>query len=122
MLLLRMARREVLRAALLQHQLGRADPRLEVEALAQGAVRQHVADRRQRHSLVMRHVGADDGERLASRQTLAGEVDRLVEAVASARAELRETTQIAQRLAACIWQCERGGVRCDDEIRSRVRV
>jgi hypothetical protein len=63
-----MSRREVLRAALLQHELGRTDPRLEVKAFAQGAVRQHVADRRQRHPLVMRHVGADDRERLRRRQ------------------------------------------------------
>ena len=80
----RMRDGDVARHALLQQQLAGLDHRLAVEARAHPAVLQRVGDGDDGHALVVRHEVAHDRDVLALGQPRAGEVERLVEAVAAA--------------------------------------
>ena len=58
---------------------------------------ERVGDGDQSHRLVMRHVGAHDGERSAFRQARRRVIQRLVPAILAADAEGRETPEVAHR-------------------------
>ena len=91
-----MGDRDIARRALLQQQLGRLDHRLGVEARAHDAVEQRVGDGDHRHALVMGHVGAHDRLRLTLGQARRREVERLVEAVAAAPADLGQRREVGR--------------------------
>ena len=84
--------------ALLQQEFGRLDHRFVVETVTHCPVEDDVGDCDDRHALVVRHVTADDLELLPFAQTPSGEVERFVEAIATARAQLRQTPVVDHRL------------------------
>jgi hypothetical protein len=79
---------DVARHALLQEKFCRSYNRFGVKARAHSAVTNRVRDANHGHCLMMRHIGADDGELCSFRETRARKVDRLVPAVDAARAEV----------------------------------
>ena len=104
------------RQALLQEQLGRADHRVGVEAIAHLAADQRVAQRDERHALVVREVRLDDRARLARRYASGRVVERLVVAVAALGTLGGERGQVGEHVAWRDGQREQRGVRCDDDV------
>ena len=111
-----MRHRHVTRRALLQQQLRRLDDRLGVEPRPHRAVEKRVGDGDDRHALMMRHEGAHDRDGLAFRHAGRRVVERLVEAVAAARAERGEPVEVARRGLRIDHGRERGRVRRDDDV------
>ena len=107
---------DVARRALLQQQLGRLDHRLGMEARAHDAVEQCVGDGHDRHALVVGHIGAHDGLRLAVGQPRRREVD----APRRSRSGHGHRSWPARRSSPSRPRVdhggERGGVRCDDGV------
>ena len=89
--------RDLTRHAFLQQKLGRPDHRLGVEAVAHDAAQDRICERQDRHSLVMRHEIAHDGDVAALQQPGGRIVEGFVEAVAAAAAGCFERLEIAQR-------------------------
>ena len=87
-----------------------------MEAPAHGTVVQRVGDRDDGHALVMGHVGADDGNIAALGQTGLGIVQRVIPAVAAARADCGETGQVMQCGRRVHHRRERCCVRGDDGV------
>jgi hypothetical protein len=85
----RMGGRHIPRHALLEQEFARPDHRLAVEALAHLPAVEHVGDGDDGHALVMGHEAAHDGDGFARGAPRLVEVQRLVEAVAAARAHLQ---------------------------------
>ena len=79
---------------LLQQQLCRLNDRFGMEAFSHRAIEDRVGDSGDRHALMMRHEGADDGEALAFRNPGGGEVHRLIEAIPAPGAQLRQPLEI----------------------------
>ena len=76
----------------LQQQLGRLHHRYAVEAVPYLATEGRVGQGNQRHSLVVRHVRAHNGDVLRLRQPAGGEIERFIESVAA------QTTGFGQAL------------------------
>ena len=81
-------------SAFLQQQLSGLHARLGVKARAHHAVVEDVCERHERHPLVMRHIGAHDGHRLVLGDARGRVIERLVKAIAAARAGLGKTYEI----------------------------
>ena len=77
------------RRALLQEKFCRLHNRCGVKAAAHRAIIQRIGERDQKHALMVRHVGANDGDVLSFRQAGARVIERLVEAIVSERAFVR---------------------------------
>ena len=88
---------DIARHALLQQKLGRLNDRFGMEARAHRAVMQRVGDGDENHRLVMRHIGAHDGDLGAFRKARARVVERLIPAVGAARAEAGHALKVARR-------------------------
>ena len=80
----RMGHQDIARNSFLQQKLSRLDNRLGVKAGTHRAVLERVGDRYQRHSLMVRHVGADDRHLAALRDARRGIVQRLIPAIPAA--------------------------------------
>ena len=107
---------DVARHALLQQQFGRLDDRVGVEAFDHDPVVQHVAERHQRHPLVMRHVAVHDCDCRAFRQTSRRVVECLPEAVAAAAAGLGQAGEVADGGLRIDHRRQAGGVRSDHQV------
>ncbi|MNU73210.1 hypothetical protein D3C71_626880 [compost metagenome] len=88
---------DLARRALVQQRLVRLHQRGAAEPAARRVVAQHVAQRHQRHALVVRHEVAHHGEVLALGLARGGEVDRVVKTELAARAERFEQLEVAHR-------------------------
>ena len=104
------------RDPLLEQQRGRLERRVGREALLHPAVEEHLRQRQERHPLVVRHVGANDGVRVTARQARRRVVNRLVEAELPLEALCREPLQVRARLLGRHHQREGRRVGRDDEI------
>ena len=102
--------------ALLQEQLGGLDDGLRVEPRGHPALPQHVRQRDQGHPLMVRHVGAHDGHRRAFGEPRSRIVERLVEAIRSAGAHVRETPQVLRGGRGLDHRGEGGRIGRDDEV------
>ena len=80
---------DIARHALLQQKFRRLHDRFGMKPRAHPAVLQRVGDADDGHRLMMRHVGADDGDLRAFGQAGARIVERLVPAIGAACADLR---------------------------------
>ena len=85
------------RALVQQRHMG-FDQRRAGKPAPRRVVAQHVAQRHQRHALVVRHEVAHDAERLAFRLPRHGEIDRVEEAAVAARTERFEQAQVSHRI------------------------
>ena len=108
--------RDLTRHAFLQQKLGRPDHRLGVEAVAHDAAQDRICERQDRHSLVMRHEIAHDGDVAALQQPGGRIVESFVEAVAAAAAGCFERLEIAQRGVRLNHGGERRRIGCDHHI------
>src|SRR5580658_8606096 len=90
--------RDVTWGALLKQQLGRLDASLRVKPLAHPPVKKDVGDGNHGHALMMGHECPDDGKRASLGQTAASVIERLVQAVPTARAECNEAGKIERGL------------------------
>ena len=102
--------------ALLQQQARRHHGGVRLEALPHGLAQQRVADRQQRHTLVMGHVGLDDGDVLARRQARRRVVDGFVETEASRQSGDVEAMQVLGGRGGRHHQGEHRRVGCHHEI------
>ena len=107
---------DVARHPLLQQQLSGLHQRFRMEALPHPSAQERVADRDNRHALMMRHIGTDDGAACPSGHTGRRIVDRLVEAVAPARACLGKQLQIGARRGGIDHRGERCRIGGDDDV------
>ena len=106
----------VARHALLEEQLGGLDDRVGVEALDHRAVVDDVAERDQRHPLVVGHVALDHGDRRSVGEPARRVVERLAEPVPAARAGLVEPVEVPDRGLGLDHRRQRGRVRRDDHV------
>jgi len=101
---------------LLQQQFSRVDDRFIVEPITHSPVEDDVGDRDDRHALVVRHVTAHDLVLLAFGDPPSGEVERLVEAVASPRAQLGQAPVVDHRLTGIDHGRQAGRIGCDHQV------
>ena len=106
----------VARHPLLEQQLGRLDDRLGVEAPDHRAAVEDVADRHQRHPLVVRHVAPDDRHGRALGQSPRGVVERLAEPVRPRRAGGCEPGEVPDGRLGLDHRAQRGRVRGHHEV------
>ncbi len=109
-------RRDVARHALLQQQFAGLDDRLGMEALPHRAIEQGVGDGDDRHALMMRHEGSHDGDAFALGHARRRIIQRIVEAVATLRADLGQTRQIGRGGARIDHRRQSGGVGRDHPV------
>ena len=108
--------RDVARRAFLQQQLRRLDHRLGVEPRPHRAVEKRVGDGDDRHALMVGHEGAHDRDAFAFGQAARRVVQRLVEAIAAARADRGEPLEVSRRRLRIDHARERGRIRRDDDV------
>ena len=77
---------------------------------------ENVRERHERHPLVMRHIGAHDGHALVLGDPRGRVIERLVKAIAAARAGLGETCEVLRRRLRVDHRRQRRRVRGDDHI------
>src|SRR3989442_788485 len=100
-----MSDRDVTWRAFLQQQFGCLDAGLRVKSFAHPPVEEDVGDGNHAHALMMRHERPNDGKPGSLGQAAAGVIERLKEAVSTARANRNEPREIERRPA----PCPRGG-------------
>ncbi len=86
--------RDLARRLFLQQQLGRLDHGIGVEAIAHAAFEDGIRHCDDGHAVMMRHEVAHHRMALAFRHAHGGEVDRIVIAIASERAEFPEPAEV----------------------------
>ena len=110
---------DLARRVFMQQGLVRPHQRVAAEPAPRCVGAQHVAQRHQRHALVVRHEGFHNAERLGARLfrlACDGEVQGLVKPEFAARAQFFQALQVAHG-AARIEQCgQQGGVRRDHAV------
>ena len=84
-----------------------------MKAGAHRAVVKRVGERDDRHALMVRHVGAHDGHRLALRETGRRVVERLIPAVSTTPARAGQTRKVSHRRVRRDHRGQRRGVRRD---------
>ena len=92
-----MSDRDVTWRAFLQQQFRRLNARLGVKPFAHSPVKENVGDGNHAHALMMRHECPHDRKPGSLGQTAAGVIERLKEAVTTARANGNESREIERR-------------------------
>ena len=115
----RVNRRDIARRAFLQEQFRRLNARLGVKPRPHPAVEDHIGDGDDAHSLVMRHVGPNDGDRRPVGDPRARVVEGLVEPIAAARADSGKPLEIAHRALRVDHRGERRCIRRDHRVRAQ---
>ena len=100
----------------LEQQFHGPHPTVLAEPAHMDVVVQCIADGRQDHTLVVRHVGADQREGAAFRHALRREVGRLPEAVTADHSEIIQLFEVADRCAGTDGQRQRRGIRRNHKV------
>ena len=108
--------------ALLEKQLGCPHHRLVGEACTHLAAGEHVGERDEQHSLVVRHVGAHDGGALAVGDAGGRVIEGLVEAVAAASAIGVQTSEIPNRFLGVHHRREPGRIGRDHDVHAQASL
>ena len=107
---------DAVRGPFLQQQIGGFHQRMAMEAPAHRGVAQRVADRHQRHPLVVRHVRSHHLRRAALRQPGRRVVERLVPPVRAQSAGPLQPVEILSGGGGVVHRGQRGGVGCDHQV------
>ena len=108
--------RELAGHSLLKQQARGLHTSIRLEALDPCVFAQEIVDRGEDHALVVGHMGGDDRVVSPLRKSARGEVDRLVEAVASEHSEIAQALEILGRGRREQGKGQRGCVGRDDAI------
>ena len=108
--------RQFPRDAFVEEQVDRPHVRVRMEPADEHVLTQHIADGREAHALMMRHICTHRHEPAAFALAIGREVRRLEEAIAADQPHAGKLPQVAQRLFGAHRERERGRIGRNDEI------